>query len=107
MTNPDPDQRQKEQVEKSERGIPTHPREHRRERRDDTHPLGCSFAELKWRPALNQRGPLSDSLVYEEQWRENHDNADCIARPKMKPGLGKTVPRNYSRSSIGGDKTAR
>jgi hypothetical protein len=47
MTRRDPDQRQKQQVEKPERVIPTHPRKHRRERQDDTHPLRGSFAELK------------------------------------------------------------
>jgi hypothetical protein len=26
------------------------------------------------------------------QWRNGHDNADCIADPKMKSGLGKTAP---------------
>ena len=55
---------------------------------------------------MNRWGPLFNSLVQQKQWREEHNNADCIADPKMKPGLGKTSPGNDPRSGIGGDKTA-
>src|SRR5216683_4506411 len=107
MTRRDPDEREEQQVEQLERVIATHFGEHRCERRDNTRPLRGSLAELKCGPAINRWGPLADSLVAQKQWRKEHHDADGIADPKMKPGLGKTAPGDNARSGVGSDKTAR
>ena len=54
-----------------------------------------------------QWSSLFNSLVKQKQWRDEHDNADCIPDPEMKPSLGKTAPGDNPRGGVGCDKPAR
>src|SRR5215472_5757328 len=106
MTCRNPDQRQEQQVEKPER-IATKSRKHRCESRNNTHPLRSKLDELRYGNAMIPWAPLFNSRVEQKQGREEHNDSDGIADPKMKSGLGKTAPRDNPGSGIGGDKTAR
>src|ERR1700741_2376223 len=100
MTRRNPDQRQEQHVEQPERVIATHPRKHGCERRDNARALCGDLDKLKCGHAVTRWGPLFHSLVQQKQWRDEHDNADCIADPKMKLRLRKTAPWNNARSGI-------
>src|SRR5215468_2240 len=107
MTHRDPDERREQQVEKSERVVPAHSRKHRCQRHDYTRALSCELDELTQRSAVIRPSPLLRSLVQQKQWRQERDDTDGIADPVMKPGLGKTAPRDHARSSISRNKAAR
>src|ERR1700758_2476102 len=102
-----PNERQGQQVEKPKGRIPACPPEPRCERSDYARSLGAIFGVLKRGPAPDRLSPLFDSLNYEKQQGEEHNNPDRIADPKMKPSLSKTAPGDHSRSGIGSDKPAR